>query len=186
MMKTLLASCVGSLLFAHAASWAGDGHDHGEAAPAAAVSSPATPRLTMESAQFELVGTLESDGFHLYLDDHASNAPITNATLELDIAGQKIKAVAEDDGTYHAALSQPLAEGEYPVMATILTPQASDLLTGDLDVHSAAAMHDDHAETAPVNRSWLAFLPWIVGIGVLSLAILVFTLSRDRQRRVKV
>ncbi|OQX01245.1 MAG: hypothetical protein BWK73_46740 [Thiothrix lacustris] len=184
MTKTLLASCVCSLLFTHAAL-AGDGHDHGEAAPAAA-SSPAAPRLVMESPQFELVGTLESDGLHLYLDDHASNAPVTDATLELDIAGQKVKAVAEADGTYHAALSQPLAEGEYAVMATILTPQASDLLTGDLDVHSAEAMHDDHAEAVPVNRSWLAFLPWIVGIGVLTLAILLFTLRRDRHRRVKI
>lgn len=181
-MQKLLAGCVCNLLFACAA-FAGEGHDHGEEKAATAPASAAAPRLTMESSQFELVGTLAADGLHLFLDDRASNAPITDASVELELAGQRIQAAPEADGSYHAALAQPLAEGEYPVMATILTGATSDLLTGDLDVHAADAMHaDDHA-AAPTNRTWLTFLPWIVGIGALSLVILLFTLRHDRQRR---
>lgn len=182
-MRKLLAGCVCSLMFACAAV-AGDGHDHGEEKAAAAPDSPAAPRLVMESTQFELVGTLEGDGLHLFLDDHASNAPVTDASVELDIAGQRIKAEAEADGSYHAALAQPLPEGEYAVMATILAGETSDLLTGDLDVHAAEAMHVEPA-TATSASGW-GFLPWVLGLVVIALALVVFTLRRDRhQRRVQ-
>ena len=180
-MRKLLAGCVCSLLFACAAV-AGDGHDHGEEKAAAAPDSPAAPRLVMESTQFELVGTLEGDGLHLFLDDHTSNAPVTDASVELEIAGQRIKAEAEADGSYHAAMSQPLPEGEYAVMATILAGETSDLLTGDLDVHAAEAMH---AELITSASGW-GFLPWVLGLVVIALALVVFTLRRDRhQRRVE-
>ncbi len=179
-MRKLLAGCLYSLLFACAAV-AGDGHDHGEEKAAAAPDSPAAPRLVMESTQFELVGTLEGDGLHLFLDDHTSNAPVTDASVELEIAGQRIKAEAEADGSYHAAMSQPLPEGEYAVMATILAGETSDLLTGDLDVHAAEAMHAEPA-TATSSSSW-GFLPWVLGLAVVALALVVFTLRRDRQQR---
>jgi hypothetical protein len=121
---------------------------------------------------------------HLFLDDHASNAPVTDASVELDIAGQRIKAEPEADGSYHAALAQPLPEGEYAVMATILAGETSDLLTGDLDVHAAEAMHAEPA-TAASASGW-GFLPWVLGLVVIALALVVFTLRRDRhQRRVQ-
>ena len=180
-MRTLLAGCVCSLLLISAA-FAGEGHDHGEEKAAVAPLSPAAPRLVMESSQFELVGTLEGDGLHLFLDDHDSNAPVTAASMELEISGQRVKAEAESDGSYHAALSQPLPEGEYTVLATILAGDTSDLLTGDLDVHAAEAMH---AEPATSTSSWV-FLPWVLGLVVIALALVVFTLRRDHhQRRVR-
>ena len=182
-MRKLLAGCVCSLLLACAA-FAGEGHDHGEEKAATTPAAPAAPRLVMESSQFELVGTLEGNALHLYLDDHASNAPVTDASVELEIAGQRIKAEAEADGSYHAALSQPLPEGEHAVLATILAGDTSDLLTGDLDVHTAEAMHAEPV-TATSAHGW-GFLPWVLGLVVIGLALVVFTLRRDRhQRRVQ-
>ena len=178
-MQKLLAGCVCSLLLACAA-FAGEGHDHGEE-KAAAPASAAAPRLVMESSQFELVGTLEGDGLHLYLDDHASNAPVTDASVELDLAGQRIKAEPEADGSYHAALTQPLQEGEHAVLATILAGDTSDLLTGDLDVHAAEAMHAESATTT--SASGWGFLPWVLGLVVIALALVVFTLRHDRRLR---
>ena len=182
-MRKLLVGCACNLLFACAA-FAGEGHDHGEEKAAATPAAPAAPRLVMESSQFELVGTLEGNALHLYLDDHASNAPVTDASVELEIAGQRINAEPEADGSYHAALSQPLPEGEHAVLATILAGDTSDLLTGDLDVHTAEAMHPEPV-TATSAHGW-SFLPWVLGLVVIGLALVVFTLRRDRhQRRVQ-
>ena len=181
-MQKLLAGCVCSLLLACAAV-AGEGHDHGEEKAAATPAAPAAPRLVMESSQFELVGTLEGDGLHLYLDDHASNVPVTDASVELEIAGQRIKAEAEADGSYHAAMSQPLPEGEHAVMATILAGDTSDLLTGNLDVHAADAMHPEPTATPSVN-GW-GFLPWLLGLAVIAVALTVFTLRHDIRARGK-
>ncbi|MDD5394967.1 MAG: hypothetical protein PHE17_18265 [Thiothrix sp.] len=179
-MRKMLAGCLCSLLFACAAV-AGDGHDHGEEKAAAAPASPAASRLVMESTQFELVGTLEGDGLHLHLDDYASNAPVTDASVELELAGQRIKAEPEADGSYQAALAEPFPEGEYAVMATILAGETSDLLTGDLDVHAAEEMHAEPTATTSPNAG--GFLLWLLGLAVVAMALVVFTLRRDRQQR---
>ena len=180
MHKKLLVAMLPLLTFACAA-FAGDGHDHGEEKAATTSNSPAAPRLVMESTQFELVGTLEGDGLHLFLDDHASNAPVTDASVELDIAGQRINAEAEADGSYHAALAQPLPAGEHAVLVTILAGDTSELLTGELDVHAAEAVHAESA-TATSASGW-GFLPWVLGLMVITLALVVFTLRRDRHQR---
>jgi len=52
------------LFFASAAARAGDGHDHGEAAAAAA--GPALSRFTASSELFELVGVLKGRQLTLY------------------------------------------------------------------------------------------------------------------------
>ncbi len=60
---------------------AGDGHDHGDAPPAA--SGPALPRFAAVSDLFELVGVLDGKRLTLYLDHAADNRPVKDAKLEL-------------------------------------------------------------------------------------------------------
>lgn len=188
MMRKLLAGCALNLLLVCAAFAGGDhegGHDHGEAKTAAPAMTSGAPRLVMASPQFELVGTLESNGLHLLLDDTASNAPVTDAALELEIAGQRITAQAAADGSYHATLPQALPDGQHPVMATILTEQAADLLTGELAIH-AADTHDAHATNAmpTADHGW-HFLPWLVALLAVAAAVTLFTLRQDRASRGK-
>lgn len=181
-MRKLLAASTCLLLTCavRAGGDTSDGHSHGAEATPAAPTISSTPRVVMESSQFELVGALEGQHLHLYLDDYASNAPVTDATLELEINGQRITTAAETDGSYHATLPQPLPEGTHPVMATILAGNASDLLTGQLEVHPAETDTHDHAAATSTGQ----FLPWLISAGVIGLALLVFALRRDRQRRV--
>ena len=56
---------------------AGDGHDHGDAAPAA--TGTALPRFAAVSETFELVGVLDGKQVTLYLDRFADNAPVRGA-----------------------------------------------------------------------------------------------------------
>ena len=62
---------------------AGEGHDHGDAAPAAA--GTALPRFAAVSETFELVGVLDGKQVTLYLDRFADNAPVRGAKIELEI-----------------------------------------------------------------------------------------------------
>jgi hypothetical protein len=71
---------------------AGEGHDHGDAAPAAA--GTALPRFAAVSETFELVGVLDGKQVTLYLDRFADNAPVRGAKIELEIAGAKFNAQA--------------------------------------------------------------------------------------------
>lgn len=184
----LLLRFVGCVYFLLVASmaYAGAGHDHGHGhdEPEVQPTVAATPRLTMVSSQFELVGVLNEKGFQLYLDDYISNTPITNAIIEVELAGKTLKAKANTDGSYHITLQQELDEGLYPIVVTIVTETTSDLLAGKLDVR-----HNDISEQAEEKASSLGVIAqaihpsWIVAISVSLLLLFGFVLLRDRQKR---
>ncbi len=167
-------------------AFAGAGHDHGAEEAQNLPTVSATPRLVMESSQFELVGVLKGKNLHLYLDDYASNTPITDATIELELAGKTWQAIAAEDGSFHIALDAELEEGVHSFLATILTKKASDLLTGDLDIH-----HNDAHETVVDSHSGFAFMhqpihgSWLIAGALLLVLLFGSALLRDRLKRGK-
>ncbi len=109
-----------------------EGHDD---APAA-VQTSAAPRFAAVSEQFELVGVIEGHRLSLYLDHAADNSPVPDATLELELGGKPLAVTRVGEGLYQAELSQPLADGETPVTATVIAGADSDLLAADIDWHA--------------------------------------------------
>ncbi len=147
-----------ALLLARPA-FAGPGHDHGDAAPKTA--APAQPRFAASSELFELVGVLEGKALTLYLDRADSNEPVTTATLELELAGAKLKPQPQADGSFRAELAAVPAAGVHPITATVTAGEDADLLAGELDLHVEA--HDGH-EHFEWKRTGLWF-----GLGLLGL-----------------
>ncbi len=134
------------------------------------------PVAVAESENFELVGRLEASSFVFFVDRAASNAPVLNATLEVEQGGRK--AIARfrsesgdyliDDAAWLAPLRQP---GEYALAFTLLAGEEADLLTADFVVLAAS--------TAPGTKSpWGAAtaLPlsngWAAGISGLALLLI--------------
>lgn len=151
---------------------AGEGHDHGTAAPATAVA--ALPRFAASSELFELVGVLKDRQLTLYLDHAASNAPVQDARLTLDLGGRKLTPQQLAPGTFEVTLAAPLAPGVTPVTATVNSPAESDLLAGEFDLHE-----DAHPEPA---HSW-ADRGWLLAAGLGFVALLALALRRWRHRR---
>lgn len=155
-MKSLSLAAAWSLLAALCApAVAGEGHDHGDAAPAQA--GPAAPRFSAVSESFELVGVLRGRQLTLYLDRSADNSPVTQARIELDIAGTSYPAQPHDD-TYEVVLAAEPAPGVLPITATVTADQEIDLLAGELDLHGPAEDHDA-AHASP----WLRYAAWTAG-----------------------
>ncbi len=167
-----------SLLGAGAAL-AGEGHDHdhGPASPAAA--GPALPRFAATSELFELVGVLNGRQLTLYLDRAADNAPVTEAQIELELAGTPLQVERHGD-VFEARLAAEPAPGVLPVTATVRAGADVDLLAAELDLHEAAPA-DEHAH----GRPW----PVYAGAAVAAAAVLgalAFAgrrLAAARQRR---
>ena len=153
---------------------AGPGHDHGEAPAAAATAGAALPRFATSTELFELVGVLKDRQLTLYLDHSASNAPVKGATLELEIAGAKLPVQASGEGEFQATLAQALPEGVSPVVASVSTAEASDLLAAEIDVHPDTAA-DAHGHGLDWRKTW----PW--ALALLAVAAL-FWLRVRRQR----
>lgn len=165
-----LALCV------HApAALAGPGHDHGEEPPAQA-SGPAHPRFAAISDLFELVGVLEGDVLTLYLDHADSNAPVEGAELEFELGTETLPVESVGPGSFSAHLPAEPKEGEYAVVATVITADAADVLAGTLDVHHA---DEAVAEELPHASAWL---PWgVAGAAVLALLIVVLRSGKTRE-----
>ncbi len=152
----------------------GEGHDHGDAAPAAG--GPALPRFTATSETFELVGVLNGKQLTLYLDRFADNSPVKGAQLELEIGGTKIKTEAHADGEFEATLAEAPKEGVLPVTATVIAGAETDLLAGEFDIH------DEHSDEAPAALGWQRIGLWLAA-GLVAIGLLAWTVRRATTQR---
>ena len=171
LLITLLA-LTAFLAFSVSAS-AGEGHDHGDAAPVA--TGTGSPRVSSHSDLFELVGIVDAGAMTIYLDRYATNEPVTGATIEVEAGAAKGVATPQADGTYrfeHAAFKEATT---LAVSFTVVAGADSDLLAGDLVLADEHAGHDhDHAA-----RPWLSWAAYAGGV----LALLVVAAAVQRRKR---
>lgn len=137
---------------------AGEGHDHGDAAPSA--TGPALPRFTAVSELFELVGIVDGKKLTVFLDRFEDNAPVQGARLELELGGAKVALEEHEPGSFEGTLAEAPKPGVIAVTATVSTAKVTDLLAGELDVHE-----EEHAH-AEATRDWRGFAPWVVALAV--------------------
>lgn len=146
-------------------AWAGEGHDHGDAAPAAI--GQALPRFSAVSETFELVGVLSGKQITLYLDRFGDNSPVRGAQIELEIGGTKFKAEKQGEDEYEVVLPEAPKPGVLPVTATVTAGNEADLLAGELDIHE-----ESHTDEAAHTHSWTEYAGWAVAsIAVLGLLV---------------
>jgi membrane fusion protein, heavy metal efflux system len=132
-------------------SFAGPGHDHGD--QSSNQPTVASPRVVSQSELFELVAIAESDRLVIYLDQYATNTPITNARIEIESGTTKAVVPPETDGTYVFKTDLFSKPGSFPISFTIISGQQSDLLAGDLLIPQHAA-NDDHSHgTSDIIKS---------------------------------
>ncbi len=158
--------------FVHPA-WGGPGHDHGDA-PTAATGS-ASPRVSAHSDLFELVGMLEGNEMKIYLDRYATNEPVLDAKIEVQIASLKGIAAAQADGSYSFKNDVFTKPGDFAIIFTVLSGKDADLLAGDLKIGSTDDGHK-HVGTGKLWLRWSAY----AGAGVLLAAVAVLALRRRR------
>lgn len=168
-LRPLAAFAFAAGLLLEPGAHAGEGHDHGDAAPAAG--GPALPRFTATSETFELVGVLNGKQLTLYLDRFADNSPVKGAQLELEIGGTKIKTEVHADGEFEATLAEAPKEGVLPVTATVIAGAETDLLAGEFDIH------DEHEDEAPAALGWQRIGLWAAA-GLVVLALLAWAIRR--------
>lgn len=160
------AAVFAAALLIAAPTWAGPGHDHGDAAPVAV--GEALPRFTAVSETFELVGVLSGKQITLYLDRFADNSPVRGAQIELEIGDAKFIAQKQGEDEYEVVLPEAPKEGVLPVTATVTAGTEVDLLAGELDIHDMA-----HADEAAHTHSWTEYAGWVAA-GIAALALLVW------------
>ncbi|WP_428419530.1 hypothetical protein [Methylibium sp.] len=159
----LAAALFAAAILVASPAWAGPGHDHGDAAPAAV--GQALPRFSAVSETFELVGVLSGKQITLYLDRFADNSPVRGAQIELEIGAATFKATKLGDDEYEVVLPEAPQPGVLAVIATVTAGNEADLLAGELDIHE-----ETHADEAAHTHSWTEYAGWALsGIAALGL-----------------
>ena len=156
------------------AVWASPGHDHGDA-PAASVGT-ASPRVTSHSDLFELVGVVDKGEMTIFLDRYATNEPVKDAKIDVEIGNIKGVATVQPDGSYlfkNDVLAKP---GELAVSFTVIAGKDADLLAGDLKIGSPV---DDHAHDA-ADKPWMRWAAYAGGALLLIVIAVAVLLRRKR------
>ena len=147
---------------------------HADGTPhAPGVASLTVARVEAQSDLFEIVGVVENGAMTLFLDRFATNDPVTDAKIDLEVGAVKGSAQAHADGTYsfkHAALTQP---GQFPVTFTVTAGTDSDLLAGELVVADPAA-----ARVRAGDNPWPWRWGWVAGALLLVAGIAIAWWSR--------
>lgn len=166
-----------TLILLTAPALAHEGHEHGPPPPTPTMQVLA-PRTGAESADFELVAVLEDGRLLVYLDDFATNAPIEDATLELESGPFQTKARHLGQGVYEVPPG-PLAEpGRHALLFTVQTPSAADLLPASLEVPETG----EAASAGHTTVAWYEATPVLQGAVVfLALCVLLLLVWRDRR-----
>lgn len=129
----------------------GPNGEHLDAAPTAGAKSSA-PRFEAKSETYELVGRLQGGELSMFINRFATNEPVDQAKVEVELGQLKASAPYQaDQGSYTVTDKKLLAElskkGAHALVITILDGDESDLLDGRLDVANAAAQEPAHSHS---------------------------------------
>lgn len=177
-MKRLLSACAlvaGSLLMPVGAH---EGENHGHAdQPSPPLTTALEPRLEAASRTVELLAVLQNGQLLIYLDHFASNEPLGEAILTVDVGEQALTAIpAADPGVYRLGGVDSLnAPGNHELVFSIEAGALNDVLIGTLTVPAKAGVAASSVTTVETNYLLLGG----AGIVVLLVGIL---LSRRRRR----
>jgi len=145
-------------LFAAGAALAHEGHDHGdEPEPLVAVA----PRAAASTELFDVVAVLERGGLRLYVDRAVTNEPVTTGTVEVEMGGKSVTAVAQADGSLRAEVSTigaKLLPGRHAMTVTVDDGRDVDIVPLTLEVEPDAQQGAGDARRGPAPGSWTAAL----------------------------
>lgn len=184
-----MKNTVAVLLFCamHTLALAGPGHDHGEEAPVSA--GVALPRVVMESDLFEAVGVLNGRTLEIFVDHAATNAPVKNATLDLQLNGQKVPLELHAEGEFDAVLPESALGEQLAVALQVSVGDQSEVLTGTLrlselgQAHEGHEGHEEHADHADHEEHGLHGMEYWAGGGVALLALGLISLFLKRRNK---
>jgi hypothetical protein len=149
------------------------GEDHGDGAKPASVANVA-PRAEAQTELFELLATSGNGQLTVFIDRFASNAPVTDAKVEVESGNWKAVAPAAGNGSYRVNAPQFAKPGRYPLQFTVQAGADSDLIETTLVVAEAAK---PSAAARPLGSGSMW---WWVGGALAALAAISLLLKRRR------
>jgi len=161
----LLSAGAASVLYAH-----GD-HD----APAAPT-GVASPRFAAVSDLFEVVGIKNDKELRVYVDRFATNEPVLNAKLTVEVDGKTLSAPFQPaEGSYVLPAEGFAKPGSYALVINVEAGEEIDILAANFVVSAASSTPHTHVDRSVVIVALSA--------GALAAVFIVVLLLRRRANR---
>ena len=132
LFRTAAALVAAYLILAAALVHAHEGHDHGE--PPAASVAAAAPRAEAVSELFQLVAISRGGVLELWLDRAADNAPVSDASIEVETPEGSVTARPMGEGLYAIPSPWASATGQYDLIFTVTQDGVADILLASLSI----------------------------------------------------
>ena len=164
---------------------AGPGHDHGNEPPQA--STTASPRVTAHSDLFELVGIVQGQQMQVFLDRYASNEPVRDAQIAMELtAGNapavKLSAKPQADGSYLVESAAFAGSASLAIAFTVRVGAEADLLAGELLLAQAVvAASAEHAHGGAADW-WAHASLGMRGVSIGGVVVLLAALGMVARR----
>ncbi|WP_428312479.1 hypothetical protein [Hydrocarboniphaga sp.] len=81
-----------------------EGHDEDHEAAAVVDATAQTPRLSYQSPRLESVALIDTQGLIVWVDDFASNQPLSDITVSVRVGSSSVQAQPIEAGTYRVPL----------------------------------------------------------------------------------
>lgn len=134
-----------AFFFSFTTSFGHEGHDHGDPASAALVSS-AYPRIAARSDLYEIVGILKDGRLSIFVDDAVTNEPVPDARLQVTVGDSApIDAEQVEPGVYAASMPSTRTAGSIEVVFAINAKRGDDLLINSFSPSAAASSGAAHS-----------------------------------------
>lgn len=164
-----------------------EGHDHDAPPPSQSIVS--APRAETASENVELVVVARGAELELYLDDFRTNAPIENATIEVETTDGQVVAKPEAGRPYRLPAPWAAKPGRYDLVVTVTVGTILEVLPVTLSISEAPVLPanattnwvDAAFAGAGTAKARLPAAPLAVGIGFSAgLAVMWLVLRRRR------
>jgi len=187
-MLSRLASAIAGVLIATVLAGearAHEGHDHGT--PATTAPASVVPRGEAVSERFEIVAVAQGTELILYLDRFATNAPVPQATIEVETPDGPVKAGPKGDGSYRLPAPWLGKGGHIDLIVTVSMEGADDILPLALDVPETVANAGRGTSTHGIAQTLAEFLtPAMAGATFAGILIGAAAMAFGRRRNASV
>jgi len=166
--------CLAALPLLFGSALAHEGHD--DAPAARAPTTGLAPRVAAASPDIELLAESRHDTLLIYLDQFATNEPLSGATIEIEEGPNRGTAAALGEGLYQVSAPWLARPGQHPLVFTVHAKDLDDLLNGTLEVPDTHGAGEKAAQSG-FATNWMVYA---AAAAVLLLFAGVFMARRKR------
>ena len=173
---------VAALLLAAPPGHAHEGDVHADAPVAPATAAAVGTRAEAASSTFEVVAVARGEALELFVDDFATNAPVDDASIQVETPHGPLPAIARPGQAYLLEARFLGTPGRYDLIVTVTAGSLTDILPLSIEIPPPADAPATTPAASPHDRLVGLLSPAVLGTFAVGAAMGIAFMSFVRRR----